>query len=426
MYAARQTNGVRYPFSSAADGNVASLPSDSVGLTFDALDRMVEQNLNGSYTQIVYGPNGGKLALMNVQTLNKAFVPLPGGATAVYNSSGLLYYRHSDWLGSSRFASYGAGGSQPYYDGAYAPYGENYAEMGTQDRNFTGQNQDTINSGPYPLYDFLSREYHPVHGRWPSPDPAGLAAANLSNPQSLNRYAYALNNPLTLTDPLGLDSGATQKCSPGQHPPRPDLWCGPDSHWHESPCTDMDCADQYYGGEMFYGDITVMEPICLIGGVLGYCGEGLFASYRSPTGADVFDVLNPASGVYWTAPPGSAVTNSSGRTSTSTGNLGFSDQVWTWARDTEDFPAINALSTGQLDPRRFTGPDAQAKYDQAWDAAMQQLGDITSGDYSYFTNFTAASQSPNAVPFGLSPVYFKWLNPPEWVLQWTPLPGFGQ
>jgi hypothetical protein len=24
--------------------------------------------------------------------------------------------------------------------------------------------------------------------------------------QSLNRYAYALNNPTTLTDPLGLDS----------------------------------------------------------------------------------------------------------------------------------------------------------------------------------------------------------------------------
>jgi RHS repeat-associated protein len=185
-----------------SDGN--SVTVGSVGLTFDALDRMVEQNRNGSYTQIVYGPSGGKLALMNGQTLSKAFVPLSAGATAVYNSSGLLYYRHSDWLGSSRLAS--TTSRTLYYDGAYAPYGENCAESGTGDRDFAGMNQDTISSRSYPLYDALFREYHPTWGRWVSPDPAGLAAVNSSNPQSLNRYAYVLNNPTSLADPLGLNA----------------------------------------------------------------------------------------------------------------------------------------------------------------------------------------------------------------------------
>ena len=139
-----------------------------MGLTYDALGRVVEQNNGGAYTQIVYGPNGGKLALMNGQTLQKAFVALPGGATAVYNSSGLSYYRHPDWLGSSRFASY-ASTRTMYSDTSYAPFGEPYNESGTQDRSFTGQNQDTSPG----LYDFLYRKYNPAQGRWPTPDPAG-------------------------------------------------------------------------------------------------------------------------------------------------------------------------------------------------------------------------------------------------------------
>ena len=170
----------------------------SVNLTYDALGRMVEQNRGGSYTQVVYAPSGGKLALLNGSTLQQAFVPLPAGAQAVYNGSGLAYYRHGEWLGSSRLAS--TPSRTLYYDGAYAPYGESYSETGTADRDYTGQNQDTASG----LYDFLYREYHPVSGRWISPDPAGLAAVDLSNPQSLNRYAYVTNRPTVMFDQYGL------------------------------------------------------------------------------------------------------------------------------------------------------------------------------------------------------------------------------
>src|SRR6267154_6344476 len=68
------------------------------------------------------------------------------------------------------------------------------------DPSFTGQGQDTVAG----LYDFPAREYS-YQGRWSSPDPAGLAAVDPSNPQSWNRYAYVMNNPLALTDPDGLD-----------------------------------------------------------------------------------------------------------------------------------------------------------------------------------------------------------------------------
>jgi RHS repeat-associated protein len=185
-----------------AEGNLATLNGNAE--TYDALNRRVEQYNGTAYTEIVYGPAGNKLALMNGQTATKVFAPLSGGATAVYNSSGLQYYRHPDWLGSSRVASTPTRGL--YYQGEYAPFGENYAETGTTDRNFTGQNQDMVPD----LYDFLYREYHPIQGRWISPDRAGMAVADPTNPQSWDRYTYLLNNPLQYIDPLGLNY-----CSPG-------------------------------------------------------------------------------------------------------------------------------------------------------------------------------------------------------------------
>jgi RHS repeat-associated protein len=179
------------------DADAHPLTTDSVALTYDAFGRMVEQNRSGAYTEILYGPRNYKLALMNGQTLTKGLINLPGGGNAVYSSSGLLYYGHSDHLGSAKFAS--TPSRTMYFDLAYAPFGETYAATGTTDPAFTGQRQDTVPG----LFDFPERQYS-TQGRWPTPDPSGLASVNLHDPQQLNRYAYVRNNPLSLVDPTGL------------------------------------------------------------------------------------------------------------------------------------------------------------------------------------------------------------------------------
>ena len=159
---------------------------------------MVEQTTGSTHSEIVYSPTGAKLSLMNGTALLKAFVPLPGGATAVYTASGLTYYRHTDHLGSSRFASTST--QTLYSDTAYSPFGEPYATSGALDDSFTGQNQDTMSG----LYDFTYREYDPYQSRWSSPDPTGLVAVNPAVPQSWNRYVYVSNDPLGLVDRGGL------------------------------------------------------------------------------------------------------------------------------------------------------------------------------------------------------------------------------
>ena len=135
--------------------------------------------------------------------LNAPAIRLPGGGTAIYNGSGLNYIRHTDWLGSSRLATTWA--HAVYSKEAYAPFGETYNEAGTPDRSFTGQDQDVATGpGGAGVYDFLFRKYDPSAGRWLSPDPYGWGAVDQTAPQSLNRYAYVMNNPMNAVDPLGL------------------------------------------------------------------------------------------------------------------------------------------------------------------------------------------------------------------------------
>jgi RHS repeat-associated protein len=188
----------------SADAHPLTIDSSACGtngtcLTYDALGRMVEKNVSGTYTEVLYGPIG-KLAIMNGQSLVNAYVPLPGDAT-LNLSPGYTYLWHKDWLGSVRLSS-ALFGRAANYDRAFAPFGETYNNFGsTANNDFTGDTQDTVAG----TYDTPGRELNATQGRWLLPDPAGLQAVDATNPQSWNRYAYGLNNPLSNVDPSGFE-----------------------------------------------------------------------------------------------------------------------------------------------------------------------------------------------------------------------------
>lgn len=71
---------------------------------------------------------------------------------------------------------------------------------------FTGKERDP-ESG---LDNFGARYDSSSMGRFMSPDPLYIEAHRLADPQRLNLYAYARNNPANFTDPTGLD--VTLKC----------------------------------------------------------------------------------------------------------------------------------------------------------------------------------------------------------------------
>ncbi|MCP4023688.1 MAG: RHS repeat-associated core domain-containing protein [Desulfobacteraceae bacterium] len=79
------------------------------------------------------------------------------------------------------------------------PFGEDRdtnSLLATSAYKFTDQEQDDGTG----LYNYDARLYDPVLGQFVMAD---SIVPDLYNPQSLNRYAYCLNNPLIYTDPSG-------------------------------------------------------------------------------------------------------------------------------------------------------------------------------------------------------------------------------
>jgi RHS repeat-associated protein len=188
-----------------ADNHVAKIDSTACGtngtcLTYDALGRVVERSVNSTYMEMMYSPLGF-MARMGGQTLQVAYLDLPGGERAWVTPTEQRFW-FKDWLGTARLSSVRATRLIDY-DRGFAPFGETYANFGRADyKDFTGDMQEDL--GQADLFNTPNREFHPTQGRWISPDPASFAAADPGAPQSWNQYAYVMNNPLIAFDPLGL------------------------------------------------------------------------------------------------------------------------------------------------------------------------------------------------------------------------------
>lgn len=91
------------------------------------------------------------------------------------------------------------------------PYGEAWYETDTPDKwKFTTYERD-LGGGESGNDYAMFRTYVNRLGRFNAPDPI---AGSIADPQTLNRYAYVLNDPVNLVDPLGLTDG--EPCG-GEH-----------------------------------------------------------------------------------------------------------------------------------------------------------------------------------------------------------------
>jgi RHS repeat-associated protein len=162
---------------------------------YDALGRRIEKNVNGVITRYVYD-NEDIIFTVDGAGASQGFFfhgpgidePLAGTIRTQLGFQGFTY--HADGLGSiSTLTDLNGTPVQTY---TYDSFGQIVEQTGTAPNpyTYTGRELDPETG----LYYYRARYYDPSLGRFLQEDPLF----------TLNLYVYVQNNPVKLTDPIGL------------------------------------------------------------------------------------------------------------------------------------------------------------------------------------------------------------------------------
>jgi RHS repeat-associated protein len=178
---------------------VALPDGTDVAYGYDADGRRVQQVVDGQVTNYLWdeaSPYGDVVLETNgFGAVQAAYVLGGSELIAQRRDEGTSTYLH-DGQGSVRALADGDGAITDRY--AYTGFGELLAHQGATENAYlyTGQRFDELTG----LYQLRARTYDPAQGRFLSRDPY---QGNATTPAELNRYVYAANNPVNLTDPTG-------------------------------------------------------------------------------------------------------------------------------------------------------------------------------------------------------------------------------
>jgi len=172
---------------------------------YDAFGNRAMQYAPPVYNEYVVDLTGRAITAIKPGTSTVYTAEVFAGGRHWVTDNGSALFLGADWVGTSR-ALTNLGGT---FDQLYTslPWGDGLSFAGGSSLHTTSQYTGKEFDSETGLYHFPARQYAPVQGRWLTPDPAGVAAMNIANPQTWNRYSYVTNNPVTRTDPSGLLTG---------------------------------------------------------------------------------------------------------------------------------------------------------------------------------------------------------------------------
>ncbi len=182
--------------------------------TYNGNGQRAKKVVNGVTTVFHYSLNGQIIAESNsAGNITAEYIYLNGQPLAKTEGTSTYYY-HNDHLGTPQKMTDASGAVVWAAD--YKPFGEATVTVSTITNNlrFPGQYYDAETGLNY---NYM-RDYNPVIGRYIESDPIGTGLVRMTRsglkmglrvfrpgqPNDVNLYSYALNNPVRFVDPLGL------------------------------------------------------------------------------------------------------------------------------------------------------------------------------------------------------------------------------
>ncbi len=240
-------NGNRTRKTAKADGAVTTYTYDAenqltqvvastgltVSYTYDALGRRLTKTVHHGSTTVTQYVYDGADVLLDLDATQAVVARYTHGAgidePLLLVQDGQMYAYHADGLGSITTLTEASGDVVQRY--AYTAFGT-LASPGDADvvqpYTFTGREWDTETG----LYYYRARYYDPRVGQFLSQDPLGLE-------DGVNRYQYVSGNPISYTDPTGLETYRCQRPLGGlpgaNQRTGPDIWGNP--LYHQYSCT---------------------------------------------------------------------------------------------------------------------------------------------------------------------------------------------
>jgi len=198
--AGNMTHDASHSYTYDAENHLISVDGGSIATyVYDAFGLRAKKTVGANSYEYTYDNDGNIGWEILNGVLSRSYVRSNGLLVAEY-FEGTTYFPHADHLGSTRLLTRMDKSVRECDD--YYPYGESNScgvTTGTT-LKFTGDERDVETNLDHTWF----RQYSSSLGRWMTPDPGGLGVADLSDPQSWNRYDYVRNSPLNLIDPFGL------------------------------------------------------------------------------------------------------------------------------------------------------------------------------------------------------------------------------
>jgi RHS repeat-associated protein len=248
--AGNMTSDSVHTYTYDAEGNITAVDGGSTAkYVYDDFNRRIHAQTPSGTNEFVYDYAGRRISTWVASNNfgDEGRIYWDGRQIAYRSIDGTTYFDHQDTLGTERMRTTYAGTVGSSYTSL--PWGDGYTATvnnsgGDQDNgHFARLERDPESGTEHAQF----RNYASAQGRWLAPDPY-MGSYDLTNPQSFNRYAYVLNNPMSLMDPGGLDTSQPTAC-------------GTDDNGHPIYCITATTGQDGGGGGWQYGDFGYADML---------------------------------------------------------------------------------------------------------------------------------------------------------------------